>query len=164
MDLTPVRELQIPNDVLEPTLEFLAKKGEHGEEGFVVWGGRHLDEHTLQFTSSYVPEQTAHKSPEGLLVVVDGEALFRMNRSFYERGEVAAGQVHTHPTDAYHSSTDDHFPLVTLCGALSLVIPDFAKHGRDAMDRWAWYRLREHGLWDPASLSQTRIVVEVEGT
>ena len=37
------------------------------------------------------------------------------------------------------------------------------KHGRDDMDHWAWYRLREQGLWDPASNSGTQIVVEVEG-
>lgn len=163
MDLTPVHELQIPDLVLAPTLEFLAEKGQHGQEGFVVWGGCHIDDHTLRFTSCYVPEQTAHDTPEGLLVVVKGEALFRMNQAFYERGEIAAGQVHTHPTDAYHSSTDDHFPLVTLRGALSLVIPDFAKDGLDGMDRWAWYRLRELGQWHPAADSGTRIVVEMEG-
>lgn len=163
MDLTSVNELLIPNLVLKPTLEFLAQKGVQGHEGFVVWGGHRLDDDTLQFTSCYVPEQTAHKTPDGLLVVVDGDALFRMNRAFYERGEIAAGQVHTHPTDAYHSSTDDHYPLVTLRGALSLVIPNFAKDGQADMDRWAWYRLREHGQWDLAADSGTRIVLEAEG-
>jgi hypothetical protein len=163
VDLTPVRELQIPDHVLAPTLEFIAETGQEGHEGFVVWGGRHIDEHTLQFTSCYVPAQTAHHTADGLLVVVDGEALFRMNRAFYERGEIAAGQVHTHPTDASHSSTDDHYPLVTLCGALSLVIPDFAKDGREGMDRWAWYRLREQGQWDPAADSGTSILIETEG-
>ena len=163
MDLTSIRELRIPPRVLEPTLDFLAEQGRHGHEGFVVWGSRRIDEHTLRFTSCYVPEQTAHKTPDGLLVVVDGEALFRMNRAFYERGETAAGQVHTHPTDAYHSSTDDHFPLVTLRGALSLVIPDFAKEGLRGMPGWAWYRLRELGQWDPAHDSDTEIVIEDQG-
>ena len=165
MDLTQVRELLIPEEnVLAPTLEFLAERGKAGHEGFVVWGGRHIDERTMRFTSCYVPQQTAHSTPDGLLVIVDGEALFRMNRAFYERGEVAAGQVHTHPTDAYHSSTDDHFPLVTLRGALSLVVPDFAAGGMDAIDLWAWYRLRDLGQWDPAADSDTRIVLELEGT
>ncbi len=163
MDLSSVSELQIPNLVLKPTLDFLGQKGTQGHEGFVVWGGRHLDDLTLQFTSCYVPDQTAHKTSDGLLVVVEGDALFRMNRAFYERGEIAAGQVHTHPTAAYHSSTDDHYPLVTLRGALSLVIPDFAQDGRAGMERWAWYRLRNHGQWDPATDSGTRIVVEAEG-
>lgn len=164
MDLTAVREVLIPErDVLAPTLKFLAERGKAGHEGFVVWGGRHIDERTMRITSCYVPEQTAQSTPDGLLVRVDGEALFRMNRAFYNRGEVAAGQVHTHPTHAYHSSTDDHFPLVTLRGALSLVIPDFAADGMDAIDRWAWYRLRDLGQWDPADKSDTQIVIELEG-
>lgn len=163
MDLTPFRELRIPETVLTPTLEFLNEQGRHGHEGFVVWGSRPVDEHTLRFTSCYVPEQTAHQTPDGLLVTVDGEALFRMNRAFYERGETAAGQVHTHPTDAFHSTTDDHFPLVTLRGALSLVIPDFARHGLNGREKWAWYRLREHGQWDPAKDTHTTIVLEREG-
>ncbi len=164
MDLTSVNELQVPlDDVLRPTLEFLAERGRQGHEGFVVWGARHLDPHTLRFTSCYVPEQTAHQTPDGLLVVVEGEALFRMNRAFYERGELAAGQVHTHPTDAYHSGTDDHFPLVTLRGAVSLVVPDFAKAGLEGMPRWAWYRLRGLGHWDAVASSNTRILIDTQG-
>ena len=35
-------------------------------------------------------------------------------------------QVHTHPDEAFHSATDDAFPIVHLPGFLSLVIPNFA--------------------------------------
>ena len=35
-------------------------------------------------------------------------------------------QVHTHPRAAFHSPTDDDWPLVHTPGFLSLVIPDFA--------------------------------------
>jgi hypothetical protein len=35
-------------------------------------------------------------------------------------------QVHTHPGEAFHSPTDDAFPLIHEVGFLSLVIPDFA--------------------------------------
>ena len=34
-------------------------------------------------------------------------------------------QVHTHPGRAFHSATDDAFPIVHLPGFLSLVIPNF---------------------------------------
>jgi hypothetical protein len=102
---------------------------------------------TAHITGHHVPEQTAHKTDEGLLVTVDGDALFQLNRDLYKRGEVLCGQVHSHPTDAYHSDTDDHFALVTLLGALSVVVPDFVVGGRKAMDRWAWYRLIGAGKW-----------------
>jgi hypothetical protein len=35
-------------------------------------------------------------------------------------------QVHTHPREAFHSATDDAFPIIHTPGFLSLVIPDFA--------------------------------------
>jgi hypothetical protein len=35
-------------------------------------------------------------------------------------------QVHTHPGEAFHSSTDDAYPTIHTAGFLSLVIPNFA--------------------------------------
>jgi hypothetical protein len=35
-------------------------------------------------------------------------------------------QVHTHPGEAFHSPTDDAFPMIHTVGFLSLVIPNFA--------------------------------------
>jgi hypothetical protein len=43
-----------------------------------------------------------------------------------ERQEGIRAQVHTHPREAFHSSTDDAWPIVHLEGFLSLVIPEFA--------------------------------------
>jgi hypothetical protein len=34
-------------------------------------------------------------------------------------------QVHTHPAEAFHSPTDDEFPIIHKPGFLSLVIPNF---------------------------------------
>ena len=81
---------------------------------------------------------------------MSGRALHSANIAFYRRGEIMAGQVHTHPTDAFHSPVDDHFPLVTLLGALSIVMPDFAGAGISSLKRWAFYRLTGSGTWKPA--------------
>jgi hypothetical protein len=111
------------------------------------------DGRELAVTNAVRPAQTASRTKDGLLVVVDGDALFNVNKHFYERGELLVGQVHTHPGEAYHSPTDDDHPLVTLVGAISLVVPNFARRGLKDQDRWAWYRLEALGLWhvlDPA--------------
>jgi hypothetical protein len=45
-----------------------------------------------------------------------------------ELGDVNMGirvQVHTHPGEAFHSPTDDAFPIIHKPGFLSLVIPNF---------------------------------------
>jgi hypothetical protein len=82
---------------------------------------------------------------------VDGESLFKVNKTVHERNETLAAQIHTHPTDAYHSETDDAYPLVTLLGALSIVLPNFAKHAPGDIDSWAWYRLSKRAKWVPAA-------------
>lgn len=148
--LEHVREFRIDTDRMLQTLEVLRDAGRRGFEAFVVWGGRvSVDGQQLVFDSVITPAQTAHKTTRGLLVTVDGKALFDVNRTLYGRGELLAAQIHSHPADAYHSDTDDHNPLVTLTGALSLVIPDFARRAPDDIDRWAWYRLIGTGKWQP---------------
>jgi hypothetical protein len=158
--ISQVREFKVPVPVLDRTLEVLADAGRKQLEAFVVWGGiLYGDGAGLRFTSALVPEQKSMTTAHGLMVVVPGESLFVVNKALYERGEILAGQVHSHPTEAYHSDTDDHYPLVTLLGAISLVIPDFAKAGRTGRQRWAWYRLQGPGRWAPID-SHTRILLE----
>lgn len=155
MTLEAVREFVVPLKLVDQTLEPLQEAGHHGYEAFVLWGG-HLDGSEFEFVAVYCPEQTTSRGEEGLLVMVDGEALFRVNRAFYERGLILGGQVHSHPTDAYHSSTDDTYPLMTLAGGLSAVVPDFGDGGRERLSEWAWYRLVGAGEWAPVG-DETRI-------
>lgn len=73
------------------------------------------------------PAQRAITSQGGVGVHVTGDELFRISRWAVEHAQTLLGQMHTHPTDAYHSSTDDAFPLVSLPGAFSIVVPYFAR-------------------------------------
>ena len=50
----------------------------------------------------------------------------RLNVLLHERNLTLVAQLHSHPTNAYHSSTDDTYPIVTRAGRISLVVPDFA--------------------------------------
>src|SRR5207249_6759264 len=43
-----------------------------------------------------------------------------------DRGLGVRVQVHTHPGRAFHSHTDDQWPLICTPGFLSLVLPNFA--------------------------------------
>lgn len=156
--LSGVQEFYIPRHVLDPTLEVLQSAGADGNEAFVVWGGQ-VDNGILRFTTALRPAQQPINEPDGVGVYVSGEALFEMNRTLFNRREMLAGQVHSHPGEAYHSDTDDHFPLVTLLGALSLVVPDFGARGRKGMRDWAWYRLAGSSLWRPLDATE-RVVME----
>lgn len=154
--LTGVARFTLTEDVIAGTVRVLREAGEHGFEAFVLWGGV-LDEdpEVLHLVTAVRPRQQPEKTRHGLLVTVQSKALFAVNKLLYERGEILSAQVHSHPGRAYHSSTDDTYPLVTLGGALSVVVPDFAAAGRDGFDSWVWYRLIGIGSWvpvDPAEL------------
>lgn len=156
MTLEAVRRFLVPPDLVEQTLKPLQDAGARGYEAFVLWGGRLIDDECLEFVSAFVPAQTTSRGGEGLLVHVDGEALFRVNQAFYRAGLILAAQVHSHPTRAYHSDTDDAYPLMTLTGGLSGVVPDFGRGGLDRLSDWAWYRLEGAGRWAAVG-NETRI-------
>lgn len=152
--LVGVDAFVVPAGVVDETLQVLQQAGRSGSEAFVVWGGV-VEGGTVRFTSCITPVQQPAATTRGLLVSVAGKALFEINQTLYRRGELLAGQVHSHPTDAFHSDTDDHFPLATTLGALSVVIPDFARHGIGSLSRWAFYRLAGTGLWNPLNKDET---------
>jgi hypothetical protein len=88
---------------------------------------------------------------------VEGSELHRLNVWLFEHGEELAVQVHSHPTDAYHSDTDDAYPIVAIRGGLSIVVPDFARDGLLGHGV-AYYRLGREG-WDELSVEETRRTV-----
>lgn len=145
--LDGVTTFVLPESLIEATLDVLVEAGEDGYEGFVVWGG-HVEGDSLTYTSMIVPEQKRLRTASGLLVTVGSQALFTVNKTMYEHGETLAAQVHSHPTNAFHSDTDDCYPLITMTGALSIVVPDFAVTRQAGMSRWAWYRLTGPGEWN----------------
>jgi hypothetical protein len=72
-----------------------------------------------------------------------------LNSFWMELGAAGAGirvQVHTHPGAAYHSATDDEFPVIHTPGFLSLVIPNFAL-GDISFDGAFLAQRDERGCW-----------------
>jgi hypothetical protein len=135
----------VPPDIAAETDVRLRAAGQQGVECFVLWSGVR-DGDTFIVRTLHVPEQTAYKLTSGLCVRVEADALHRLNVWLYEHGEQLAVQVHAHPTDAFHSDTDDTYPIVTVRGGLSIVVPDFAEHGIRGLGV-ASFRLGTQG-WD----------------
>jgi hypothetical protein len=69
-----------------------------------------------------------------------------------DRGLGVRAQVHTHPGAAFHSKTDDDFPLIHEAGFLSLVIPDFAL-GAVGFDRTYLTEIQPDGTWKEVSIN-----------
>jgi hypothetical protein len=126
--LQDIQRFVVDQSALARTERALRDAGEEGCEMFVLWTGR-IEQRILRVTTVHVPEQQAYRTRDGLLVRVEGEALHRLNAWLYDHKETLAAQVHAHPTQAFHSATDDTYPIVTTLGGLSVVAPDFARHG-----------------------------------
>jgi hypothetical protein len=67
-------------------------------------------------------------------------------------------QVHTHPRDAFHSPTDDAWPIVHTTGFLSLVIPDFGI-GPVGLERAFLGELDQDGRFREVKINQ-RLVIQ----
>lgn len=143
MNLADVQRFEVAADIVTRTEEAVRRAGADGYELFVLWTGALVGD-TFTIRTPHVPAQTSHRLETGLCVRVEGDELHRLNRWLYEAGEVLAVQVHSHPTHAYHSDTDDTYAMVTQLGGLSIVLPDFGAHGF-ADPGVATYRLNTSG-------------------
>jgi MOSC domain-containing protein YiiM len=137
--LEKIRRFRVPRDIVKQSERKLRKAGKDGYELFVLWSGRHSGD-VFDVLEGHVPQQTSYKTEHGLVVRVEGEALHKLNVWLYENDQELAVQVHAHPTEAYHSKTDDTYPIVTTVGGISIVAAHFCRNGLFTDDT-ALYRL-----------------------
>lgn len=158
MNLQDVTTYRAPRQLIDNTEAELRKAGRSGYELFVLWTGV-IDGPVFEARTMHVPKQTSYKLETGLCVRVNGEALHGLNQWLYQKKEILGVQIHTHPTNAYHSDTDDTYPMVTLLGGLSIVVPDFCRAGFFAPGT-SGYRLRAGG-WTQLIPTTFRRMLEV---
>jgi hypothetical protein len=158
--LANVRHITIEAHVVRTTLGELQEYGKHGFEGLVLWLGE-IDGERASISRAIVPDQRPIASESGVGYFVEGETLFRINRALSASGLRLIAQVHSHPTHAYHSETDDRYAIVTAEGGLSFVVPNF---GRAPLDPtiWAIYRLTR-GEWRELDQAESRTLISVNG-
>lgn len=139
-----IETIRITKGSLEATEEALREAGRHGHERFVLWTGAAASG-MFRVATTHVPDQVSYSTDHGCGVRVEADALHRLNVWLYEHGAELGVQVHSHPTDAYHSDTDDAYPIVTTEGGVSIVVADFCAQEIIAPTTVA-YRL-ERGVW-----------------
>ena len=159
MTLRGVQRFRVPASVVHATVEAVRFAGQDGYESFVLWSGTR-DDDAFTVAQLHIPEQISYKLKAGLCVRIGGSELHRLNVWLYEAQQVIGVQVHSHPRDAYHSETDDTYPIATLDGSLSIVLPFFGRDGWESADIAA-YRLGKDGWVDvPSPLSDLIEVTE----
>lgn len=143
MTLQYVDEFIVPRDLVTETERALRQAGSDGYELFVLWSGKE-EAPSFKVNTCHVPKQESFKLDTGLCVRVDGDELHRLNVWLYESGETLGAQVHAHPRDAFHSDTDDCYPIVATLGGLSIVAANFCRDGL-LTEETAFYRLKKKG-------------------
>lgn len=156
-DLARIERVLLPRRLADDVQRRLRAAGERGFEAFALWVGC-LDRSLFTVTTAIVPEQTASRTPDGVCVRVNGDELHRINVWLHEKSVRLIAQIHTHPTDAYHSDTDDTYAIATTAGCLSIVIPNFARDDFQ-VDRCAVYRINSVGAWVPLSKEAARTLI-----
>ena len=149
------RTWRVPGEIVLATTTALTA-GEH--EVFVIWtaalagtGDR------IDVQRCLVPRQEARTTMFGVLVHIDGAELARVQFENYDRGERSVVQLHTHPGDDVRmSDLDREWEVVCHVGALSIIVPDYGRHGlRDLVGVNVYEREdTDWRLWSPTEAKE----------
>lgn len=158
--MSRVRHVTVPRDVADAVHDHLRRAGKTRREGMGFWAGV-VHGTRARVEAGYVPRQMSGNAGDGLAVMVPGDELFRMNVWLHEHRLRLIAQVHSHPTDAYHSETDDDYAVITETGGLSIVVPDFAMQPFH-LDRLAVYRYSNAADWVELTQDQVTSLITLE--
>ncbi|TWI77951.1 JAB domain-containing protein similar to deubiquitination enzymes [Lacibacter cauensis] len=140
-----IRKLYLPKSCAVAALDWMYHQGKKHKEGVALFAGIR-QEGSFYIKRTIIPQQYAGSFNEGLLYVVEGAELHRINVELFDTGMHLIAQIHSHPTEAYHSDTDDDYPIVTVLGGVSIVVPNFGNGGLNVSE-WALYRFYAETGW-----------------
>jgi proteasome lid subunit RPN8/RPN11 len=109
--------------VVAETIDVLRRGGQRGEERVALWLAGAAPRSPARVIEVYEPDQVA--DVDYFRLPPDSMRALMQHLGFTRRRIVA--QIHTHPGRAYHSKVDAEWAIVRHVGALSLVVPRFAK-------------------------------------
>jgi hypothetical protein len=157
--LSDITKITLPLQAVNEVYEHLRNVGSKGLEGVALWGGE-FEQNTFHIKTTIIPKQTAYSHEEGLLYSVDGDELHRINVWLYENKQRLVAQIHSHPSEAYHSSTDDAYPIVAANGGISIVVPDFA-FAPFKLEDWAIFRLVQNDGWVQLTQQEIQNLIQI---
>jgi len=149
----------VPTSVVEETLTFLRESGaDRNAEGVALWLGKRLDG-SIAVSETYIPKQIAAED----YFRIPSDSMAALLRHLGETRTFIAAQVHSHPQGAFHSYADDTWAIVRHVGALSIVVPDFARgvSGHDFISKTASFCLSRDNTWDLVPPSELGRILRV---
>jgi hypothetical protein len=150
--LTAVTRYEVPPTLLRETFAELRRCGNGRRECQVLWVSP-----WEQMNAIARVEHPIHRA------IVDGFELEGawLNAFWRDLARTKSGvrvQIHTHPSTAFHSPTDDAWPIIHTPGFLSLVIPRFAQ-GPPGFQEAFLTEIQADGSWREVSDIASRLVI-----
>ena len=157
--LLGVEKILLPKSCAQEAVNFMRYAGRKGLEAVALWAGVR-EGATFRILRTIIPKQLSGSLENGLMYVVEESELHRISLDLFDSRQQLIAQVHSHPGTAYHSDTDDAYPIVTVLGGLSVVVPNFAREGVNP-STWAVYRLFPDVGWIDIKENGQRHLLEV---
>ena len=142
--LSKIRQICVPNRILVHTLKHLRGAGSKGSECVVYWTGKLVDKDKLVLIECLRPSQTSTHS----WFRVDPLTLAEIFVKLDKQGSLLVAAIHSHPSGAFHSFTDDRHPAIHEKGLISIVVPNFGFiEEEDFMEESAFYQYEGLRQW-----------------
>lgn len=138
---------KLPRRILEDTFAHFRSCGRGRRECHALWLSPWEQLETI--TKVVHPNHQAHIAG----FVLDDRWLNNFWLALAEKKLGIRIQVHTHPQEAFHSPTDDAFPIVHTAGFLSLVIPNFAQGPIGFQDAYLT-EIQDDGRWQEIGVDE----------
>jgi proteasome lid subunit RPN8/RPN11 len=134
--------VEISSDGIRETITLFREAGER--ECVLLWLGR-KDGDVQRIAEVYRPVQNSTID----YFEIPREGMAALMQRLREKGLFVVSQVHTHPCEAFHSPTDDRWAILRHIGALSVVLPYFAKSTTlsNFLEQAAVYELNSSNKW-----------------
>ena len=135
-----------PELIVAETIAHLKAAGSDGRECLVFWLARRLEDR-MNVVNAHRPQQQArrHRFFVPPTEMASLRALLRNERL------MIAAQIHSHPEEAFHSIADDEGAFIRHQGALSFVLPRFARDSSVStfLADAALFELQANNQWMP---------------
>ncbi len=129
---------------IEQTLSVLKDAGRTRQECLVLWLGQRGND-GIAVRSVLRPQQIAGQD----FFRIPPHSMRSIMKCLRDEQLMIAAQVHSHPFEAFHSEADDRWAIVRHVGALSFVVPYFAKATTpdNFLDQSALFLLDSNNRW-----------------
>jgi len=157
--LTDINKILISQSYIDFIYDVFREQGVKGFECIGLFVGV-IIENTFEVKTVIIPNQTAYKTKYGLNYRVEGDELYRINKWLYKNGYTLIAQIHSHPTEAYHSEMDDDFPIIATEGGFSIVIPNFG-FDEFSINDWSVNRLTSQKGWVELGINEVKNIITI---